>query len=332
MPTPMQSSTPATLRSFRTQDIDEQAALLHGWNQTYNQLSRGAFFGALNEAEFGGCYLFREITSNSLYQVGSLADDQIAVGVPLSLLGTARFCGQVCDGTQVHLFTGREGFEFHSPNGLDIIGLVLPAPSLRAVLLGDEQDALTTLLQSARLAHAPARPREQLRRLLTGAFEALFTPGEIAGTPEAGQAFASDLARALAECLSPDFGHDPHAMTEARCWLVVQDAKRLALQSASENLTIEDICRTLQVSRRTLQTCFQTALGIRPATYLRAVRLNAARRTLKECGSVTEAATAWGFWHFGRFAQDYKSMFGEPPSHTVRRHWPSGPRAASPNT
>ena len=110
------------------------------------------------------------------------------------------------------------------------------------------------------------------------------------------------------------------SISETKCWTIVRDAQALALQSANDHVSIEDICRSLAISRRTLQLSFQRALGIRPASYLRAVRLNAARRTLKECGSVTEAATAWGFWHFGRFAQDYKAMFGEHPSQTAKQH------------
>jgi AraC family ethanolamine operon transcriptional activator len=40
---------------------------------------------------------------------------------------------------------------------------------------------------------------------------------------------------------------------------------------------------------------------------------------LKESCSVTEAATTWGFWHFGHFSQEYKKLFGELPSATLRR-------------
>jgi AraC family transcriptional regulator, ethanolamine operon transcriptional activator len=53
--------------------------------------------------------------------------------------------------------------------------------------------------------------------------------------------------------------------------------------------------------------------------YLRAIRLNHVRRELRDGRSVTDAATTWGFLHFGSFASDYRRMFGELPSVTVKR-------------
>jgi AraC family transcriptional regulator, ethanolamine operon transcriptional activator len=322
MPAPEPKDPPATLRRFETRDIDEQAALLHGWNQTYNQLSGGAFSGELIEAQLGRIYVFREKTSQSLHQVGALPPGAIAIGTPLSIPGSAKFCGQLCDGRQAHLFSGSNGFEYQTPNGLDMAGLVIPDAILHAVMLTDEFEMLSLQSQRARLKPIQAATREKLRLLLSGAFEALQSDESYAASPTLSDAFAADAARTIIECLSPDDNEQPLSLSETRCRSVVYDAQGLVLEQANANLSIEDICRTLEISRRTLQTCFQRTLGIRPASYLRAVRLNAARRTLKQCGSVTEAATAWGFWHFGRFAQDYKAMFAESPSHTARIYAP----------
>jgi AraC family ethanolamine operon transcriptional activator len=57
-----------------------------------------------------------------------------------------------------------------------------------------------------------------------------------------------------------------------------------------------------------------------PLAWVNTLRLNAVRSRLKTAKSVTEAATEFGFWHFGHFSTAYHTLFGEPPSSTLGRH------------
>lgn len=74
---------------------------------------------------------------------------------------------------------------------------------------------------------------------------------------------------------------------------------------------------------RTLNYAFTRRFGISPVKYHTLRRLEGARRDLKRGRpvetTVTDIATAWGFWHFGRFAQAYRLQFGERPSETLAR-------------
>src|SRR5579883_2258531 len=54
--------------------------------------------------------------------------------------------------------------------------------------------------------------------------------------------------------------------------------------------------------------------------YLRLRRLWLVRQQLRAgTQSVKATALAFGFWHFGDFAQSYRSLFGETPSETLAR-------------
>ena len=93
--------------------------------------------------------------------------------------------------------------------------------------------------------------------------------------------------------------------------------------SQTEGTSVVKICAACKVPRRTLNRAFQEAVGMGPVTYLRRVRLNRARRTLlserERRITVTDVALAQGFWHLGRFAEQYSKMFDESPHETLRR-------------
>lgn len=91
---------------------------------------------------------------------------------------------------------------------------------------------------------------------------------------------------------------------------------------AHEPIGIDDISRVAGVSVRTLHKGFRDFRDTSPMEFLRSVRMERAHRDLLEAGPgicVTEIATRWGFFQFGRFAGRYRDRYGEPPSATLRR-------------
>ncbi len=88
-------------------------------------------------------------------------------------------------------------------------------------------------------------------------------------------------------------------------------------------LTLTSLCQVLGTSSRALCYGFQEMFGISPMAYLKILRLQGVHRRLKAGNpatqTVAEIASELGFWHLGYFAQDYKQMFGELPSETLKR-------------
>lgn len=317
---PTGSAPGDSVRQASTHDIDEQAALLVGWNQTYNQISEGAFAGSFMEADVGSVQLFREVTSNALHQTGLLPKGVLAVGVPVTFSGRATFCGTPCDGTQMHVFSGHSGFEFYSPRGLDIAGIVLSEEALAAALRHRDADGALDPEMGAHLRNISRSAFLTLRDITTGIFEVLSSQDPAQHSSACVAAMSRSVITAVADAVEGERGDlDLRIPTDKR-WRIVRHACEFAERGGEGAVSIEDICGEVGVSRRALQYCFQDTLEMSPAAYLKAVRLNGARRAIKVCGTVTEAAAQWGFWHFGRFAKDYKAMFGELPSETFRRH------------
>lgn len=94
-------------------------------------------------------------------------------------------------------------------------------------------------------------------------------------------------------------------------------------QHEDEYLVMEDLATAAGVSERTLRTAFHEYFSIGPLRYLKLRTLHQVRRALKAADpsitGVTQIATQFGVWEFGRFAQDYRFLFDELPSHTLRQ-------------
>lgn len=92
--------------------------------------------------------------------------------------------------------------------------------------------------------------------------------------------------------------------------------------NADEPLSPTELSRAGNMSVRTLHASFQRSFGMSPMAYVRKVRLEHVHVELLSPHdpdlSVTEVATRWGFYHLGRFAQQYRDRYGEYPSETLR--------------
>jgi transcriptional regulator GlxA family with amidase domain len=145
---------------------------------------------------------------------------------------------------------------------------------------------------------------------------------EIIASPTTAHGLEQSLIEAMVNCLGAANGHENRAAGR-RHELIMRRFHQVVEEAAGMPLYIPEVCAAIRVPDRTLLLCCQEYLGMGPKRYLLLRRLNLARRELQEAArigtSVTEIATKYGFWAFGRFAGQYKSVFGETPSDTLRR-------------
>jgi AraC family ethanolamine operon transcriptional activator len=132
------------------------------------------------------------------------------------------------------------------------------------------------------------------------------------------------LIHALLECLS---GLPAAAGTRAirQHQGIVVGFEALLQAQPHRNLRIPEICEALGVSDRTLRLGCEEQLGLSPTKYLRLRRMQLVRRALgreePDTAKVSEVAQryGYGFRELGRFAANYRTVFGELPSATLLR-------------
>jgi AraC family ethanolamine operon transcriptional activator len=102
-------------------------------------------------------------------------------------------------------------------------------------------------------------------------------------------------------------------------------ARCLELIDASDGqpLFIDDLCTATQVSERTLRNIFQEYFGVGPMRLLKVRQLREIRSALLKANpltdTVTKVAARFGVWDFSLFARNYRALYAEAPSQTLRR-------------
>ena len=91
----------------------------------------------------------------------------------------------------------------------------------------------------------------------------------------------------------------------------------------SQPFSLSGLAEATGVSPRQVQYHFRRVYGMTPSTWFRKRKLARIRDELSRLGRsdtrVTDVAMNWGFYHLGRFSHEYRRLFGENPSETLRR-------------
>ena len=211
---------------------------------------------------------------------------------------------------------------FHQSFGLASSGFIsLPVEDLVAVgatMIGCD---LTPPADAKTFRPAP-QAIARLRRLHAAAGQLAEDAPEIIGQREAARGLEQALIQALVDCLREGPSRDDRSAQRHHS-LIMRRFRRAIEETPDQPLYIPELCSAIGVSERTLRVCCQEQLGMSPKRYLMVRRMNLARRALRDSSpnttTVTEIATRYGFWQFGRFAGEYKSLFGEAPSATLGR-------------
>lgn len=306
------------LQRFLTSDIDEHARNMPGWKLRYDQLSPGLFEGELTEFRLDWMQLARDRSNQAMIKSGSAWEGSITFSLPLSADGPVYCSGHPIHDPSLLVVHGHNLPEIHTPQHLDLLNVAIDERVLEYVL--ERQGSafrITDLPKCYRLGDSPVQHE------LTALFD------ELAGRDQGRDALLGhDAIRRgirdtvmlhVLELIAPDQAPPLNPTARKR---MVDRAREYALSHLDAPLSILDLCNHIGASRRKLQYCFQETLGINPVAYLRALRLNAVRRELR-AGAPSEGVQAvaarWGFWHLSRFSGDYRTMFGESPSQTLRR-------------
>lgn len=166
---------------------------------------------------------------------------------------------------------------------------------------------------------------QSFRRLLSLLVAEVDHGGAMLDSPIILSNFLQMIVGALLFTQPNNYTNDLTRPTASIAPFYVKRAEEYMLAHASEPITVVELAEHVGASTRSLHGGFQNFRGITPMLFLKSVRLERVRQDLlaaPERGTVTSVAMRWGFRHLGHFTTDYKRMFGETPSQTLRASRP----------
>ena len=137
-------------------------------------------------------------------------------------------------------------------------------------------------------------------------------------SPDAAHGLEQQLLHAIVACLSEGSANGDIPADCRDQNIMIRFEQLLQSKQAS----MAEICEMLHVSDRHLRRLCTRHLAMSPRSYDRLRRMSLARRHLRRSlpGSIAVSAVArlYGFRDPGRFAVNYRAIFGESPSETLR--------------
>ena len=301
-------------------DPDDFAASFVGTNVELTLLERGRFEAKLQFIDFERLKMRR--LSDNLPRIGHTADvfDQATIA-----FRTHPGPRMIRDGVEMHtpniIRRKSSGSAFQKSDGLarwGIMSLPLEELSLLEAFAGCD----LTPPKDAVSVTPPVGAMAKLQQLHAAAGHLAEDAPLVLAHPEAARDLEQALIEAMVTCLAASaVGEDRSALRQHA--KIMRRFHRVIEENQDNALFIPELCTAIGASERTLRVCCQEQLGVSPKRYLLLRRMHLVRRALRESvptqTTVTEIATRYGFWQFGRFAGEYKSLFGELPSTTLGR-------------
>lgn len=312
----------------KTDDVYTHACNMTAWQQLYDQLKPGKFVGELDEFWLESGQFFKEYTNTALRQSCVVWPNALWLGIPIndkaSQDGTGYIGSKEISYDTIAISEGGKEFELNTPADYTIMGAVVNLNLLQesiSYLYKEQEENLRSLLSFSTL-EVNVIEKHKVCQIILQALALGDKNPKLMNTAATRLTLQQDLLDSLAKLLvTSRCVEEKHYKTRVNYQSIVTKARDYILNSPHEIITVANLCQYMNVSRRTLQNCFQSILGISPNVYLRAIRLNAVRRELRSNYSghqtVQDAAMTWGFWHMSQFAADYHSLFGELPSTTL---------------
>jgi len=316
-------SSPKLLLSHTFTSFEELAAMVVAWDIDFRQLSKNYTDTTVEQIRTGNILFTHLACGCYATHAGATPKNMYTIGLPDPGCPVFRYDDQLIDQPALLVATPGKELNINTRPGYGITTFSIPKSVLETYcerhfgLLLDELLAFQNKIipiskEMAVNLRASSLELSRITRSLSK------SSGELHFI----QSFESQLVENLFSSFLQKEQPNKEPGMSARSRMLKR-AQDFIKDHELDSLNVRDLAAAVNTSERTLERVFNRELGIAPKKYLLGERMYGVHRHLWQSSpseiSVNEIANAWGFWHMGQFAKDYRSLFGELPSETLNR-------------
>ena len=302
-------------------DFDELCGNMRSWNLDYRQLEAGSFSSEL--LMFGGNTMIfgREKLGRRLHQAGASPQGLITFGLLVNPKTCIRWRGYDVSGDMLCIFPQGGELDSITHDDFDVFPISISEESFNQSCELLELPDITTLINNIEVFRCNPKKISELRSWLLSVYHNLITGADTFKSAVYLKQLEQDLINRLIRILVEP--HHPVSMKPMRKRdKALLAAENYIAESGSNQITIAELCLVANVSERTLEYAFREQYDLTPKSYTLIHRMNNVRKQLRKSnagkGTISEIARLHGFWHMGQFSADYKKIFAELPSETLK--------------
>jgi methylphosphotriester-DNA--protein-cysteine methyltransferase len=299
--------------------IEELSAMQFGWQIDFSQLGPARLestVSLLQSTNLGVCH----------FQFNAGFDQRLhaqpgyySFGLPdLDVAGTSVLERAVVPGSIIVFPHDHEAYGA-SPAGFQGYGIHIRAAYLEAVAETVFKKSLRSMLQTAGVYALTEVQFSLLRWELDKWWQlsATAAPAGASSLVHREEALAIAVLNGLSHSVGTEESQNRKSNRALRLVLDYVNA------TPSEEISAVGLCTLADCSQRWLEQCFKKRFGVTPKAYVKFIRLARLRQDLLQSShaenqTVIDLASAYGFWHMGQLAADYRKVYGELPSATLK--------------
>jgi AraC family ethanolamine operon transcriptional activator len=315
------ATSTATQRSGTTMlsfDPDVMAVALQGVTLEHVQLGPGVFRGQIAHTASADIRVDWGRYGLSALSRGDLSTDMVTLMLSIGGNGDWLAHGQRAVTGDMALFPERGELLMAMPPQAHWLSIQVPRHRLELAGLSMQRYFTGSARRMPGVVHAG------LQQALDALAPALAASSVSAGLGDAeiNQAHNELLSVLLSELVHRGGASDAGVpISPGERWRVIRRAEEFLQGNDSPAVRIDDLCVAACTSLSRLERAFRESFGVSPRRFLTMRRLAEVRSELLRGApdaSVTEIATRWGFFHLGQFSKEYRALYAERPSDTLR--------------